>query len=442
MFRRIRSVNEWTAVRNTLTTPLAIVALVLGVLAPSVSASDEVTHWNQILVSALTATSASPQNSGRIAAITHAAVFDAVNGIDRRYTPYFVTDAAPRGASRRAAAVQAAYVVLKTLVPAQAAGFERERDASIAAIRSDDRGVDRGIEWGQFVADKLLAERSTDGFPNGGVPDFGDTAVGKWRPQVAGMQSVTPWLAVLTPFAMPSPDHFRPAGPPALNSAAYTSDYEEVRTLGRATGSSRTPEQTVIAFFWTDNTISHWNRIAVSVALQQRTSLSQNARLFALLNVAMADAGIAVWDAKFLYRFWRPFSAIPLADTDGNASTAPDPVWTPLVATPNHQEYPSGHGGLSGAAARVLGNIFGNRTTFEHRTDTAPLAPRTHRSFSAAADEANNSRIYGGIHFRSAVRDGRIIGDNVGRLVMETLMRPCHDDDREHDHHNNRDDRH
>ena len=177
MFRRIRSVG--------LTTPLAIVALALGVLAPSVSASDEVTDWNQILVSALTATDTSPQNAGRIAAMTQAAVFDAVNGIDRRYTPYFVTDEAPRGASRRAAAVQAAYVVLKTLLPAQAPGFERERDASIAAIRLERRGsVDRGIAWGQFVADTLLAERSTDGFPDGGVPDFGDTAVGKWRPEV------------------------------------------------------------------------------------------------------------------------------------------------------------------------------------------------------------------------------------------------------------------
>ena len=129
------------------------------------------------------------------------------------------------------------------------------------------------------------------------------------------------------------------------------------------------------------------------------------------------------------YRFWRPFSAIPLADDDGNPSTAPDPAWTPLLLTPNHQEYPSGHGGLSGAAARVLGGIFGDRTTFTHRTDTAPFAPRTHRRFSAAADEANNSRVYGGIHFRSAVRDGRLIGDNVGRLAMETLMLPLHGHD-------------
>ena len=409
---------------------LTIVALALCVLTPSVSAADEVTDWNQVLVSALTSTSTSPQNAGRIAAITQAAVFDAVNGIDRRYAPYFVTDDAPHRASRRAAAVQAAYVVLRTLFPAtQAPGLERQRDASIATIRSDERSesVDRGIEWGQSVANELLAERSTDGFPTGGVPDFGDFAVGKWRPEVPGTQAVTPWLAVLTPFAMPAPDHFRPSGPPALTSDAYTRDFDEVKTLGRATGSSRSAEQTVIAFFWTDNTISHWNRIAVSIAFEQRTSLSENARLFALLNIAMADAGIAVWDAKFLYRFWRPFSAIPLAGTDGNPSTAADPGWTPLLSTPNHQEYPSGHGGLSGAAARVLARVFGNRTTFTHRTDTAPFAPRTHRSFSAAADEANNSRVYGGIHFRSAVRDGRTIGDNVGRLVMDTLMLPLHD---------------
>jgi membrane-associated phospholipid phosphatase len=335
--------------------------------------------------------------------------------------------------------VQAAYVVLKTLLPAQAPGLERQRDASIATVKSDEP-VDSGIAWGEFVATALLAERSTDGFPAGGTPDNGSLDVGKWRPEAglppAGMPAVTPWLAVLTPFVMTSPDQFRPGGPPALDSAAYASDFEEVKKIGRATGSTRTPDQTVIAFFWTDNTISHWNRIAVTLALEQRNKLSENARLFALLNLSMADAGIAVWDAKFLFRFWRPFTAIPMAGADGNPATTADPAWTTLVLTPNHQEYPSGHGGLSGAAAHVLGRFFGDKTTFTHRSDTAPFAPRTHRRFSEAADEANNSRVYGGIHFRSAVRAGRLIGDNVGRLAMETLMLPLHgdhgDDDDDH----------
>jgi hypothetical protein len=412
---------------------LAIVALAAGLPATPVSAADEVIDWNQILVSALTATNTSPQNAGRIAAMTHAAVFDAVNGIDRRYASYFVTDDAPRGASPRAAAVQAAFVVLKTLLPAQAVGLERQRDASIAAIRNHGDSVEGGIAWGEFVANALLTERSTDGFPNGGVPDNGSLATGEWRPEAglppAGQPAVTPWLAVLRPFAMPTPDHFRPAGPPALTSAQYASDFEEVKSLGRVSGSTRTPEQTVIAFFWTDNTISHWNRIAETVAQDRHMTLVEQARVFALLNIAMADAGIGVFDAKYLYRFWRPFSAIPLADTDGNPATEKESTWKSLVATPNHQEYPSGHGGLSGAAARVLGELFGDHTTFTHRTDTAPFAPRTHHSFSDAADEANNSRVYGGIHFRTAVRDGRILGDNVGSLVVNDLLRPLHGED-------------
>ena len=418
-------------------TALAIVALAAGSLATPASAADEVIDWNQVLVSALTVTNTSPQNAGRIAAMTQAAVFDAVNGIDRRYAPYFVTDDAPRGASPRAAAVQAAFVVLKALLPAQAAGLERQRDASIAATRSRGDSVERGIAWGEFVANALLTERSTDGFPNGGVPDNGSLATGEWRPEAglppAGQPAVTPWLAVLRPFAMPTPYHFRPAGPPALTSAQYASDFEEVKSLGRVSGSTRTPEQTVIAFFWTDNTISHWNRIAETIAQERRMTLVQQARVFALLNIAMADAGIGVWDAKYLYRFWRPFSAIPLADTDGNPATVAESTWKSLLATPNHQEYPSGHGGLSGAAARVLGELFGDHTTFTHRTDTAPFAPRTHRSFSDAADEANNSRVYGGIHFRTAVRDGRILGDNVGSLVVSDLLRPLHGEDHDHD---------
>ena len=410
-------------------------AVAVGLFATPASAGDEVIDWNQVLVSALTATNTSPQASGRIAAMTHAAIFDAVNGIERRYTPYLVTDEAPRGASARAAAVQAAYVVLKALLPTQAAGFERQRNASIAAIKGHGQPVERGIAWGEFVANAVLQARSTDGFPAGGTPDFGSFGAGEWRPEVPNTPAVTPWLAVMTPFAMPSPDHFRPAGPPPLTSDEYRRDFEEVKSLGRDTSSTRTPDQTVIAFFWTDNTFTHWNRIAVTVALERRMTLVEHARMFALLNIAMADAGIAVWDAKFLYRFWRPFTAIPLADTDGNPFTEADPSWKTLFATPNHQEYPSGHGGLSGAAARVLASMFGDRNTVTHRTDTAPYAPRTHHSFSEAADEANDSRVYGGIHFRTAVRDGRIIGDNVGRLVVRELLQPLYPehDDRRHD---------
>ena len=384
------------------------------------STADEVIQWNQVMTSALLATAQSPQNSARIGAIVQAAVFDAVNGIDRRFTPYFVNDPGPRGASARAAAVQAA------LRGAESAPTGAGARAGTAARRLDC-GHPRtrrwpAVAWGELVANALLNERSTDGFPNGGTPDLGENATGKWRPAVAGTPAIAACLAVLPPFCMTTPDQFRPEGPPSLTSAAYASDVAEVQAIGPATGSTRTPGQTVTALNWTDNTVSHWNNVAVTVALTRERSLSQNARLFAWLNIAMADGGIGIWDAKFFYRFWRPISAITLADTDGNAGTTADPAGTSLIPTPNHQEYPSGHSGLSGAAARVLARVFGDRTTFTHETEIAPFAPRTHRSFSSAADEANESRIYGGIHFRTAVRHGRILGDNVGRLVVATLL--------------------
>ena len=372
----------------TCRTRLATLVLAVGVLMPSVTRADEVTDWNQILVSALTATSTSPQNAGRIAAITHAAVFDAVNGIDPRYTPYFVTDEAPGGASRRAAAVQAAYTVLRALLPAQAAGLERQRDSSIAAIRSDQHGqsVDRGIEWGQFVASALLTERSTDGFPAGGVADPGDLTIGKWRPEAglppAGLPAVTPWLAVLRPFVMPTPDHFRPAGPPAL---------DERGPCQRLRGSeARGTRDQVVTHTGADRhrfLLDGQHHLALESNRRFGRSTAPHdiggeCRLFALLNLAMADAGIAVWDAKFLYRFWRPFSAIPLAELDGNPSTEADPSWTSLVLTPNHQEFPSGHGGLSGAAARVLSRAS---SAIGPRSRTGPTPRRSPRVLIGAS---------------------------------------------------------
>ena len=175
--------------RRPLPIRIACLAVTVALTTPAVSAADVVIDWNQVLVSALTATNTSPQNAGRIAAMTHAAIFDAVNGIDGRYEPYSMTQAGPRGASREAAAAQAAYVILKTLLPAQAAGFERQRDASIAAIEASTNAIAGGVAWGEFVATELLTKRSTDGFPAGGTPDSGSLGVGEWRPE-AGLPPV------------------------------------------------------------------------------------------------------------------------------------------------------------------------------------------------------------------------------------------------------------
>lgn len=418
--------------RNWFKRGLALMTLGLLMLAaPRLAAADVVTDWNQITQNALkTANTANPI-SGRILALVHAAVFDAVNGIERRYTPYHVDSDAPRGASRRAAAIQAAYATLVKLFPKQKATLDAQREASLAAITDDgdfedSESIARGIEWGQTVANDILAWRSTDGF-NTPLPPFrGGTAPGQWRPTPpAFAPAVFQQLAITTPFAMTSQSQFRPAGPPALASDQYTADFNEVKAVGRATGSTRTPEQTEIARFWADSAPVHWNRIAVAISAENHLTLSENARLFALLNIAVADAAIAAWDAKVAYNFWRPITAIRLAATDGNDATIPDSAWSPLLTpTPAHQEYISNHSTVSGAAAAVLAAYFGDQNTFTSASDNLPGILRTHTSFSAAANEANDSRVYGGIHFRSACTDGRATGDAIGNYVMANLMGP------------------
>jgi hypothetical protein len=232
-------------------------------------------------------------------------------------------------------------------------------------------------------------------------------------------------LAITTPFALVTPSQFRPAGPPALASDQYKADFNEVKTIGRATSSPRTPEQTEIARFWADSAPVHWNRIALAVAAEHHTTFSENARLFALLNIALGDAAIAAWDAKCAYNFWRPITAIRLAPLDGSDATIGDPTWTPLLnPTPAHQDYISNHSTVSGAAAAVLAAYFGDKNTFTSTSDNLPGVLRTHTSFSAAANEANDSRVFAGIHFRSACTNGRATGDQIGRYVMVNLARP------------------
>jgi hypothetical protein len=206
-----------------------------------------------------------------------------------------------------------------------------------------------------------------------------------------------------------------------LSSDQYAADFNEVKTIGDKFSVTRTADQTQIAVFWNGNTPVSWNRVANSVAEDRHTTLSQNARLFAMLNVAMADAVIACWDSKYTYVFWRPITAIRLASTDGNPATTEDPNWTPLLITPNFPEYASGHATVSPAAVTVLGTFFGNDVDFALTSETLPGVVRSFASFTQAADEAFEARIYGGIHFRSACRDGRAMGTQVGSFVTTNV---------------------
>jgi len=243
----------------------------------------------------------------------------------------------------------------------------------------------------------------------------------------------------MTPWVISSPSQFRPAGPPDLASARYASDLNETKSMGRLTSPTRTADQTVYSLFWNSTTpVYLWDHVAMSLlegegrwAAEHRgdRDLVRHARLLALLNMAMADAAIACWEAKYHFVFWRPITAIALADTDGNPATEPDPSWVPLFATPPFPEYPSGHSTVSAAAATVLARFFGQRTRFRMDSDLLLGVVRSFWSFADALDEVRNARVFAGIHFRSACNDGQAVGVAVGHYVLAQALLPQGDDD-------------
>jgi hypothetical protein len=420
-------------------TVVVAVLLGLGVFSPTSThaarPSDEVLDWNGVLRAAVVSPLNSPPISEparfRVGAIMHAAMFDALNGIERRYTPIHVASDAPSGASRRAAIVQAAYTTLSTLVPAPSAMYDQQLEASLAAIAArpaeSGEAIERGRAWGQQVAEQILAWRAGDGFNTPTPPYLGSDVPGKWRPTPTAMASgLLPQLAQTLPFVVPSTMDYRPADPPALTSAAYAADLAEVKAIGEATSATRTADQTQSARFFAATAMTFWNRTAERAAVRQRMSLSDNARMFAMLNTAMADAIISAWAAKYHFEYWRPLSAIRLASTDGNPATEEQADWSPLVTTPAYPEYAAGHPSISGAGQAVLTSYFGNQMPLEGTSEGLPGVVRSWPSFGAAADEANLARIWAGIHFRTGVTTGRASGDAIALYVVQNAARPAH----------------
>jgi hypothetical protein len=422
---------------------LLLLAALLGARPIPVSAAtpDPVLEWNAIMNDTVIAAKTTPLFTGRVTALVAASVFDAVNGIEERYQPIHVTTEAPQHASQRAAAVQAAYAMLIKLYPAQSVSLKIRRDASMAAIASgpsaeSHESIKAGSDWGQAVADSISDWRSTDGITPTPPPFLGvlgivgtSAAVGVWRPTTPGNASgAGPQFATMTPWILSRPAQFRPAPPPALTSPEYAADYNETRTMGAFSGSLRSADQSELALFWAGNTPLFWNRITSQLAAAQFSTVLENAHLFALLNLAMADAAIACWDAKYRYVFWRPITAI-----HDDASTDPDPTWSPWLnyfptGTPAHPEYLSGHSTVSGAAAFILETTFGDNTSFTINSDTRP-GSRSFTSFSGAVAEIADARVFGGIHFRTSCVRGNEIGRVVADYVVAHAMRPGHDRD-------------
>jgi hypothetical protein len=402
-------------------------------VAVATARADEISDWSDNLFQAARTAGSSPLLTNRFAAIVQAAVFDAVNGIDRRYTPVHVEPNAPPGASRRAAAVQAAYASLVKIYPAQQAALDSKLAASLAAIAADSTmedsvSIQRGIQWGQAVADAIWAWRSADGITPPPPPFIGGTAPGQWRPTPpAFLPGAGPQFATMTPWVIAYPSQFRPGGPPALTSDRYVQDFNETESMGSINSASRTADETLYAKFWDGSSPAYfWDQAAVSLAQERHLNFSEESRLLALVNLAIADANIGCWDAKYFYVFWRPITAVRLASTDGNPATIEDSTWTPLRVTPAFPEYPSGHACASSAAARVLSTYFGESTPFTLVSNNPEVAgvTRFFPNFSAAVAEVDNARIFAGIHFRSACDDGGALGLGVADFVLDHALLP------------------
>ena len=421
-----------------------------------VTQGDVVIQWNSILLNAIQATGKGdakgtpPPIAARNQAIVHAAIYDAVNAIDRAsgggHDPYRVnisaSDAA--GASKEAAAVEAAYRTLSELFPGQKAEFDTQRTRSLAGI-PDGEAKTKGLSVGQNVANQIINLRRNDGTDRAGggyTPgtDPGDFQIippelqPETRPPANDNNPALPRWGLVTPFAIRSVADFRPEGPPEFSSPLYGRDIERVRQLGAGqdtdvTKITRNADQTEVAQFWAcdrDDTFrppGQLNEVAQEISLARNTSLSDNARLFALLNIAEADAGIVGWDAKYTYEQLRPITAIRNADNDNNPQTKGDPKWESLLATPNFPDYISGHSVFAGAASQVLARFFGDNTSFDIPSQELPGVSRSYGSFSQLGKEDGDSRLYGGVHVDLATVDGVEVGQNVGNFVFDNILK-------------------
>jgi len=408
--------------------PAAVSSMSSSSAAVQVVPNDPVVEWHQIFNTATLNTIPVPNSltTSRSAALLSVSVFGAINGVERRYEPYLVNERAPARTSADAAAIQAAYATLVRIYPAQAGFLSGRRDASIAALLAVDRTehIERGVSWGQYVADAVWSARQVDGFTPAMAPFIGSPTTGFWRPTPpANSSGVGPQFATMTPWVLTRPSQFRPQPPPALNSPEYATDFNETKIWGVATGSVRQPEDSALAVFWSGNGTLYWTRVAGDLAQARQLSTSESAHLFAVLHVAMADASIATWDAKYRYVFWRPVTAIRLADEDGNDDTMDDPTWTPFLTTSAHPEYPSGHSNLAGAAAKVLSAIFGPEVPFNATSEISPGSVRWFVGFDNALKEMADARVFGGMHFRTACVRGTALGGTVASYVLENAMR-------------------
>lgn len=427
--------------------PLLLPTMTTALTPQQVKRSNAATDWSAMTLRAIWANGTTPPQASRVIAMVHVSMFDAANAILPTYSFYPIpglTSKPLSNSSPDAAVIASSYTILNSLYPAMKPSFDVQYQTSLAALPDGPRKTN-GIAWGQTVANAMLTWRSTDhstdvvpdpAAPPGGLPGVYELTprVGLRVPsgtELPALPTLAPQWGGVTPWAMSNADQFLPGPPPTLDSAAYTAAFNEVKSIGATNSTTRTADQEQFAQFWADapgfsvTPPGHWIEIAVNISLQRNLNLLQTVRTLALIGIAVADAGINCWRAKNFYNFWRPITAIRDARANEiNSATTSDPTWVPLWNTPNFQSYTSGHSSFSAASSVILTRLFGSNFQFQAGSDDMPGLTRSFTSFANAANEAADSRVVGGIHFRFDNDAGLNSGRALGEFIVNNFLLP------------------
>ena len=403
-----------------------VVLLISGLICTA-SAADLVLSWNDLILKSVRKANVAPPVAARQMALIHLAMYDAANGVEKRYAPFHVHDRPPENSSLEVSVSSAAYHTLRVLIPASAELVDAQYRAILSVIGNGEAKTN-GMKWGKHCANEILKLSLGDGsgisatYTSNNVPGY-------WRKTLPNYDKpLLPNWGNVRPLALPLSDNFLAGPPPPLTSQEYSDQFNEVKRIGATNSTTRTPQQREIALFWADGPRTetppgHWNRIAQQLAGRRDFEISESTRLFAALNVAMSDAAIVCWQGKYLYNWWRPITAIRQADKDGNPLTLRDLNWTPLINSPPFPEHVSGHSSFSAAAAEILSSYAGgDNFSFHTTSDGIPGVVRRFEKFSDAAAEAGLSRIYGGIHFRAANDGGQTSGKKIGKFIYQNFF--------------------
>lgn len=404
-----------------------LVVLILFSLGSTANA-NEVSKWTELLLQAIRVNKTPPPVAARNLAIIQVGMFDAINSIIPKYNPYLIQVHSTHKLVADVAAAKSARDLMVKMFPANSNIWDEQLELTLLKFSDDDlRSL--SVALGAYIAEKVWEVRLGD-LKNNNPFDAGSfIEIGMWKPTPPKFDSplLTGWGKIKT-FGLESGNQYRQSGPPKFNSSEYARDFQEVSEFGEKIKNKRTDEQTLIAKFWADGAGTatppgHWNIIALDILKNKKLSLIESSRLMTLLNISLADAGIAAWDMKYTYNCWRPITAIHEADADENPLTLSDASWEPLLVTPPFPDYVSGHSTFSAAAAKVLELYFGSdKITFTSESEGTPGVVRTYNYFSDAAKEAGKSRIYGGIHYEFANRDGLKTGEKIGEYIYSNYL--------------------